>query len=106
MFGVSVRAVQSGVHTRAHALPLPAQVLEPPLALGGDRVVHALAAIHALAASLQCPAFLERVEHGIDDAFAKADGLARDEAHGFDDFVAIHLAAAQHPKDKKLGNAA
>src|SRR6188508_1287338 len=104
MFGISVGAVavERGIDARTDALPLAAQVLEPPLALRRHRVVDALASVDAFAARLQRAAFLERVQDRVDDALAEADGLARDEAHRFDDLVAVHLTPAQHSQNEQL----
>src|SRR6185503_3357298 len=98
-------AVQRGVDAQADALPLVAQVLEPSFALRRYRVIDALAAVHALAARLQRAAFLERVQHGIDHAFAEPDGFGRDEAHRFHYFVTVHLAAALHSQNDQLRHA-
>src|SRR5687767_2403304 len=80
-------------------------MLEAPLAFSRDRVIDPLAPVHALATRFERAAFLERVQHGVDHAFTEADGLARDEAHRFDDFVAVHLATAQHSQDEQLRHA-
>src|SRR5688572_773234 len=105
MFWTAVRAIERGVDARADAFPFVAQVLEPPLALRRDGIVDAFAAIHALAARLQRAAFLERMQHGVDDALTEADGLVGDEAHGLHDFVAVHFPAAQHAEHQEFGHA-
>src|SRR4051812_36589090 len=97
---------ERGVHPGAHTLPFVAQVLEATPALGGDVVVDALASLDALAPRLESAAFLEPVQHGIDDSLAEPDGFARNEAHGFDDLVAVHVARREQSQNQELGHSA
>src|SRR5688572_12484674 len=105
MLGIPIRSVQRRIDAGADALPFVAEMLEPTFTFRRHGVIDALAAIDAFAARSQRPAFLEGVQHGVDDTFAEPDRFLRDEAHRFDDLVTVHLAAAQHSEHEQLRDA-
>jgi hypothetical protein len=87
-------------------LPFAAQVFEPALSLRRKRVINPRAAVDLFAPRLEGAGLFERMQNWVDDAFAEADGFARDETHGFDDLIAVHLAAREQPQHQQLRHTA